>query len=156
MATWRVDDHPMSTQSAQLDRPATNPSVRAGGHDGRPWLNVTADALVHLLARDDVPPRLWLTAAFAARVGAVRAQLAAATTLSELAELGAEATLHRPEEFATAAARLAGDATSVALAIRALELRSGAPRPGWQEILRRRAAHAGAEDSRLDASLWFG
>jgi len=109
-----------------------------------------ADALAHLLARDDEPPARWLAPAFADAVGRARAEQHADAWDHGLAHgpsAGAPLTFH------AAVARLAHDPRSVAVAIRYLEIAGGRRLPSWPELIHR---HAPAAATSLDASLWFG
>jgi hypothetical protein len=122
-------------------------------------IEVMAEALPILIARDDDPPALWLSPLFASEVADVRASLAAIESIQDLTTrswLALRAGLAEVRVFETAARSLAGDATCVGLAIRWLEIQADTPLPAWPELLRRRATHTFTFDERRDAAIWFG
>ncbi len=118
-----------------------------------------ADTLVALLSREGDEPSAWASAAFARRVAAARSLLRSVVSPARLA---AGLTPPTPREaadapgFEVAARRLAGDAVTVAIAIRWLEVRRRAPLPAWPELLRRRSLDSVRTDPVLDVGLWFG
>ena len=111
---------------------------------------VLAEALTHLLARDDEPPARWLAPAFADAVGRARAEQHADAWGHGLAHGLSPAA---PLTFHAAVARLAHDPRSVAVAIRYLEIAGGRRLPSWPELIHRRTP---AAPTSFDASLWFG
>jgi len=125
-------------------------------------LEMLADALPFLVARDDDRPALWLSPEFGRQVGAVRVHVATIASHRRLATrmplVEAPDAVESRESglFEAAARRLARDATCVALAIRCLELRANAHLPAWSEILRRRTLAITTVDPGRDGSLWFG
>jgi hypothetical protein len=110
-----------------------------------------AEALAHVLGRDDDRPARWRTPAFAVAVDRSRAELGALDTVWDLPAAPDE--LARPIAFDEAVARIARDPDDVAVAIRHLELGLRNPLPAWPELVRR-GLHARPAD--LDAALWFG
>lgn len=136
---------------AQRPEPDLRPVVRE--------LETLAEALPLLIARDDVRPPRWVSTAFAAQVAAVRSRISAAASIHDLAAqalfVGNGGRLD-VDSFEAAARRLAGDATSVAFAIRWLELQADTSLPGWPEILRGGPFLSAGSHIHLDAALWFG
>ena len=125
-------------------------------------LEMLADALPFLVARDGDRPPLWTSPDFARQVAAVRVRVATIASHRRLATRMRLVETPEPTDspdigrFERAARRLARDATCVALAIRCTELRSDAHLPSWSEILRGGALTTTTVDSGRDGSLWFG
>ena len=109
-----------------------------------------AEALTHLLARDDEPPARWLAPAFADAVGRARAEQHLDAWGHGLAH---EPVAADPLTFHAAVSRLACDPRSVAVAIRHLELAGARRLPPWPELIRRRIP---TPATIFDASIWFG
>jgi hypothetical protein len=109
-----------------------------------------AEALTHLLARDDEPPARWLAPAFADAVGRARAEQHADAWGHGLVHAFVAAA---PLTFHAAVARLARDPRSVAVAIRHLEIAGARRLPPWPDLIRR---HMPTAPTGFDASLWFG
>ncbi len=125
-------------------------------------LEMLADALPFLVARDDDRPPMWMSPEFGRQVAAARVHVATIASHRRLAtrmRLVEAPDAVEPREsgrFEAAARRLAHDATCVALAIRCVELRANAHLPSWTEILRRRTLAVTPVDPGRDGSLWFG
>jgi hypothetical protein len=117
-----------------------------------------ADALCHLVERDDLPPARWLSPGFVAEVARLRTRFASLMTPDELAaaagRLGVET--RTAATFEAATKKLARDATSVALATRRIELEHRVRLPSWPDILRRRRLLPLLGEPPIDTSLWFG
>lgn len=117
-----------------------------------------AAALRSLIARDDAPPPLWLSATFTRGVETIRASLDPVETTAVLVRsargmlepVDAEGT-----PFAVLAQRLARDPAAVALGIRWLEIDGRTRLPAWPEVVRRRSIEPDDRTAR-DAEIWFG
>ncbi len=112
-----------------------------------------------LVARDDDPPVMWRSATFARGVEAIRATLAPAASLPELAWsarglVDAEPGAKTP--FGIVAHRLGRDPASVALAVRWLEIEGAARIAAWPDVIRRRSLAPTGRDPVHEAGLWFG
>jgi len=125
---------------------AVPPAHRAGART-----RVLAEALAHVLGRDDDRPARWGTPAFAAAVDRSR---------TELGDVGSVWDLPAPFDelsgaiaFDEAVARIGRNPDDVAVAIRRLELGARHPLPAWPELVRRGLP---PRPSDLDAALWFG
>jgi hypothetical protein len=122
-------------------------------------IEIMAEALPILIARDDDPPALWLSASFASDVADVRASFATIESIHDLTTrswLALRAGLTEVRMFEAAARSLASDATCVGLAIRWLEIQADTRLPAWPELLRRRSTYVFTLDERRDAAIWFG
>lgn len=152
---------PHSGTERQLDTPIT----------GTPVLDIEAlaNTLAFLVVRDDARPAAWLTPQFSRAVAALRTMLSTARDLTSLALLvgrlesqAAQSAPHHGAEgagggtFESATRRLAGDATSVAIAIRWQEIHGEMSLPAWPELLRRHSLAGRSLDPDLDRTLWFG
>jgi len=133
-----------------LDRTHTPASVPPA-HRAGAGTRVLAEALAHVLRRDDDRPARWRTTAFAEAVDRSR---------SELGEVGSIWDLPSPSDersatiaFDEAVARIGRNPHDVAIAIRRLELGARHPLPAWPELVRRGLP---PRPSDLDAALWFG
>jgi len=111
---------------------------------------VLAEALAHVLGRDDDRPARWRTPSFAVAVERAREELGG---LGSVRDLPGEGVLGRPLAFNQAVARIAGSPHDVAVAIRRLELGTRQPLPAWPDIVRRGLP---TRPSDLDTALWFG
>jgi hypothetical protein len=151
-----------SPTSAPPNRTVTRSDPGVAPEDAGPRareLEVMAEALPILIARDDDPPALWLSASFATEVAAVRSSLASIDSVHDLATrswLALRAGMAEVRAFEAAARSLAGDATCVGLAIRWLEIQTDSRLPAWPELLRRRPTHVPPPVGSVDAALWFG
>jgi hypothetical protein len=112
---------------------------------------VLAEALAHVLGRDDDRPARWRTTAFAVAVDRAR---------TELRGIASVPNLHVPSgersgalTFDEAIERIARNPADVAAAIRRLELSARQPLPAWPELVRRGLP---PRPSDLDVALWFG
>ncbi len=118
-----------------------------------------ADTLAALLAREGDDPPVWASAVFARRVAAARSVMARVAEPERLA-----AGLDRPRRAATTgvtrfqadAQRLAGDAITIAITIRWLEVRQRTSLPSWPEVVRRRSLSPRRTEPAADTGLWFG
>lgn len=118
-----------------------------------------ADTLIALLAREGDDPPVWASAAFARRVAAARSIVARVAEPQRLA-----AGLDRPKRATTVgvarfqadARRLAGDAVTIAITIRWLEVRERASLPSWPEVIRCRSLAPRRAEPGADPGLWFG
>jgi hypothetical protein len=118
-----------------------------------------ATALRSLIARDEAPPPLWLSATFARGVDTIRASLAGIETTSVLVR-SARGMLEPVDAdgtpFAVLARRLARDPAAVALGIRWLEIDLACALPPWPDVVRRRSLDPAAREPAGDAAIWFG
>jgi hypothetical protein len=112
---------------------------------------VLADALSHLLGRDEGCPARWHTPDFATAVEVSRTELRSGdgTTAATMAVLDPG----REIGFEEAAARLARDPVDVAVALLHLEFTRREPLPTWRNVVRRGVPPRAAD---LDVALWFG
>lgn len=118
-----------------------------------------ASALRSLVARDDEPPPVWRTPAFADGVEAIRASLSGAHTPSVIdraATVLLDGAARADWSFSLAAQRLARDPAAVAIAMRWLELDARAALPAWPDVVRRRALQPVRAPAARDVELWFG
>jgi hypothetical protein len=118
-----------------------------------------ASALRSLVARDDGPPPVWRSAAFADGVEAIRTSLAKATTLSAIDRVAAvllDGATGSGWSFSQAAQRLARDPAAVAIAMCWLEAEDRVMLPAWSEVIRRRTLEPIRKHTAPDAELWFG
>jgi len=118
-----------------------------------------ASALRSLVARDDEPPPVWRSPAFADGVGAIRTSLAqthARSVIDHAATVLLDGEGRSGWSFAQAAQRLARDPAAVAIAIRWLEVDQRVSLPAWPDVVRRRSLEPDDQPSRADAELWFG
>jgi hypothetical protein len=127
------------------------PAVGPPTHRAGAMTSVLAEALVHMLGRDDERPARWRTPAFAAGVDRARAELGGVGSIRDLPATQDEPTGRLA--FDEAVARIARDPDDVAVAIRRLELGAWHPLPEWPELVRRGLP---ARPTDLDTALWFG
>lgn len=117
-----------------------------------------AAALRSLIARDDAPPPLWLSATFTRGVETIRASLDGVETTAVLVRSARgmlEPVDAQGTPFALVAQRLARDPAAVALGIRWLEIDGTMRLPAWPELVRRRSIEPLDRTAR-DAEIWFG
>jgi hypothetical protein len=151
---------PLSTVGPAVTQPGCDdgaPRTDAGAQARE--IEVMAEALPILIARDDDPPALWLLPSFATEVADVRSSLSSIESVHDLAVrswLALRTGVAEVRAFEAAARRLASDAVSVGLAIRWLEIQTDTRLPAWPELLRRGPAHIPPSLGHLDTALWFG
>jgi hypothetical protein len=112
---------------------------------------ILADALSHLLGRDEGCPARWHTPDFATAVEVIRIELRSidGTTAARTAALAPG----REIGFEEAAARLARNPVDVAVALLHLELTRREPVPAWRDLMRRGVPRRVPD---VDVALWFG
>lgn len=133
-----------------LDCTRTAAAVPAA-HRAGARTRVLAEALAHVLGRDDDRPARWHTAAFAAAVDRSRAELGGVGSVWDLPEPADDPS--GSIAFDEAVARIGRHPDDVAVAIRRLELGARHPLPAWPELVRRGLP---PRPSDLDTALWFG
>jgi hypothetical protein len=152
-------ESPWLAPPASTTAPERDDAARPDAGDLAREIEVMAEALPILIARDDDPPALWLSASFASEVDDTRSLLSSIDSVHDLAGrslLALRSGVAEVRAFEAAARRLAGDAPSVGLAIRWLEIQTGTRLPSWPELMRRRPTHPLPSPAPLDAALWFG
>jgi len=118
-----------------------------------------ASVLRSLVARDDEPPSVWRSVAFADGVEAIRRSLAGAHTPSAIdraAIVLLDGSGRSGWPFSLAAQRLGRDPAAVAIALRWLEVDGRVKLPDWPDVVRRHSLAAVGTLSETDAELWFG
>lgn len=135
----------MTTSSSFAPDPMITP--RHGGDHAATLL--LASALSHLLARDEERPARWLARSFATDVERARLTLRRVVRVRDLPPPGPGS----PATFGAAVAVLERDPSSVALAIRRLEIARSAALPAWEDVVRRGLPSTA---SPLDVATWFG
>lgn len=128
-----------------------NSAAVPAAHRAGARTSVLAEALAHVLARDDDRPARWRTAAFAVAVERSRAELGDVSTVWDLPAASDE--LSRPFAFDEAVARIGRNPDDIAVAIRRLELGARNALPAWPELVRRGLP---TRPTDLDTALWFG
>jgi hypothetical protein len=129
----------------------THTPIVPEAHRAGPRSRVLAEALAHVLGRDDDRPARWRTPAFAAAVDRCRAELDDVRSSWDLPAAGDD--LARAIAFDEAVAAIARNPHDVAVAIRRLELDGRSRLPAWPDLVRRGLP---VRPTDLDVALWFG
>ena len=108
-----------------------------------------ANALGHLLRRDEDRPSRWMTRSFTAEVERARLALRRVVSARDLARTAPGG----PLSFGAAVEVLGRDPASVALAIRRLEIARSGALPPWEDLVRRGVP---TTTSPLEVATWFG